>query len=334
MISLERHYFAAANTPLGFYSCFDRVTDRYNANRIYYIKGGCGCGKSTFMKKIGGFFDDCEYFHCSSDSDSIDGIRIPKKNAAVFDGTAPHIQDPVLSGAADEIIDFGESLSREILTKHRSELIRLAGEKAECFKNACRCLAAAAALAPQEPRNKTAAFDKMLSLIKNRCGLESGGAPEGTARRLFADAFTPKGHENFFDELFTGKIIKITGGASSLFLEELGTAFIIAGYDADFLLNPLSPTHCKHLLIPKLSLTFSASITDGITEEIIFSRDSECLDAELQGRLTQKAVTYLAGAKALHGEAEAIYRPAVDFSEIDRKFDKVLGEIKSFPDTF
>ena len=36
-----------------------------------------------------------EYF-CSSDPESLDGVAIPEKGAALMDGTAPHVYDPVL----------------------------------------------------------------------------------------------------------------------------------------------------------------------------------------------------------------------------------------------
>ena len=47
------------------------------------------------MKKIGEQFlhmgYNLEFMHCSSDSESLDGIVIPAKKVALLDGTAPHV---------------------------------------------------------------------------------------------------------------------------------------------------------------------------------------------------------------------------------------------------
>lgn len=35
---------------------------------------------------------DLEYLHCSSDSNSLDGVKVPELKIAFIDGTAPHIR--------------------------------------------------------------------------------------------------------------------------------------------------------------------------------------------------------------------------------------------------
>lgn len=90
-----RHMFPGGNTSYGFFSYYDYILPQDEAERIFCIKGGPGVGKSTFMKKIGEQFlsmgYDVEFMHCSSDSDSIDGVVIPAKKTALLDGTAPHV---------------------------------------------------------------------------------------------------------------------------------------------------------------------------------------------------------------------------------------------------
>ncbi|WDC83725.1 ATPase [Caloramator sp. mosi_1] len=90
---MGKKYFASANTSAGFVSYFDYVLK--GRDKIYIIKGGPGCGKSSFMHKIGyeleakGF--DVDYVYCSADMDSLDGIVINDLNIAIVDGTAPHV---------------------------------------------------------------------------------------------------------------------------------------------------------------------------------------------------------------------------------------------------
>ena len=75
-----RRMFGGANTSKGFVSLFDNMINPFNSRKII-IKGGPGLGKSTFMRQIGDFMMekeyDVEYFHCSSDPGSLDGVVIP-----------------------------------------------------------------------------------------------------------------------------------------------------------------------------------------------------------------------------------------------------------------
>ena len=91
---MEKHYFPAANTPIGFYPCFSNILPQERAKQIIYIKGGSGTGKSTFMRGVGKTMlergNHVELYHCSSDPDSLDGVHIVEKGVAIFDATAPH----------------------------------------------------------------------------------------------------------------------------------------------------------------------------------------------------------------------------------------------------
>lgn len=89
----ERHIFPGSNTPKGFFSYYDYILDQREANRIICIKGGPGVGKSTFMKMTADELLDKGYdvdlLHCSSDNNSLDGIKIVDLKIALVDGTAP-----------------------------------------------------------------------------------------------------------------------------------------------------------------------------------------------------------------------------------------------------
>ena len=87
------HFFLSANSPAGFYSLFDQLVDPYTDDTLYILKGGPGCGKSSFLMTIAaglkkaGF--DVEHIHCSADSNSLDAIYIPALKTAYVDGTPP-----------------------------------------------------------------------------------------------------------------------------------------------------------------------------------------------------------------------------------------------------
>ena len=124
-----RNLYPGGNTPHGFYSYYNYILPQRKAEKIFCIKGGPGTGKSTLMKRIGRYFvdrgEDVDFLWCSSDPDSLDGILIRGRRAAVLDGTAPHIVDPVTPGAVDEIINLGQFWDEEKLKGSRWEIMRL-----------------------------------------------------------------------------------------------------------------------------------------------------------------------------------------------------------------
>lgn len=90
-----RRMFPGGNTSFGFYSYYQNVLPKKDAERMFIIKGGPGVGKSSFMQKIASEMLDrgynIEYMHCSSDPKSLDGVVIPQIGTALIDGTAPHV---------------------------------------------------------------------------------------------------------------------------------------------------------------------------------------------------------------------------------------------------
>lgn len=132
-------FFAASNTKDGFVSYFDKIFGEDECDRLYILKGGPGCGKSTFMKKLGKRAEDnglhTVYFHCSSDPESLDGIIIKEKRIAVIDGTSPHAVEPMLSGAREIIIDLGRGWDTDKLYDNKAEIQRLSQIKKQCYKD-------------------------------------------------------------------------------------------------------------------------------------------------------------------------------------------------------
>ena len=49
---------------------------------------------------------DVEFFHCSADPDSLDGVHIPALKLALIDGTSPHVIDPRFPGGFDESVNL------------------------------------------------------------------------------------------------------------------------------------------------------------------------------------------------------------------------------------
>ena len=115
-------YFLGGNTARGFVSFYDGFC-RGPEDFLWVIKGGPGCGKSSFMKTIGRAAEeaglDTEYVLCSGDPDSVDGVYIPAWHTGYVDGTAPHVIEAVTPGAAGLYLDLGQFYDRIALQKER-----------------------------------------------------------------------------------------------------------------------------------------------------------------------------------------------------------------------
>ena len=91
---MNTSYFLGANTADGFVSRFDQLHTDRRVKKLVILKGGPGCGKSTFMKALretaAGLGADTESCPCASDPGSLDALVIPALGLAFVDGTAPH----------------------------------------------------------------------------------------------------------------------------------------------------------------------------------------------------------------------------------------------------
>ena len=124
-----RRYFLGANTGKGFVSVYEDFCRPESGNFLYVIKGGPGCGKSSFMKKIGKAAEeaglDVEYVLCSGDPDSLDGVLVPAWHVGYADGTSPHVLDVALPAASGAYLDLGQFYDVSALRPKRDALADL-----------------------------------------------------------------------------------------------------------------------------------------------------------------------------------------------------------------
>ena len=160
-------FFLGACTPQGFLSYADTLFDELS--QLYIIKGGSGCGKSTFMRRIGAEAEsrglDVSYILCSSDPGSLDGVLLPALSVGFVDGTAPHVLEPRLCGGGANYLNFGEFYDEAGLRANAGE-IRLAQRKhAAQYPHVTACLAAADAVTGHYLEDGVAqAFDTLLHI--------------------------------------------------------------------------------------------------------------------------------------------------------------------------
>lgn len=147
-------FFLGGNTCRGFYSCYSCFCKPKNTF-LFVIKGGPGCGKSSFMRRIGNAAEmagyDVEYVLCSGDPDSLDGVRIPALQLGYVDGTAPHTADPAYPGICGAYLDLGAFYDFAALVAKREEMTETYREYKAYYRTAYDALAAEKGPDVQDP---------------------------------------------------------------------------------------------------------------------------------------------------------------------------------------
>ena len=132
--------FACAVTAFGFKSLFPEIFCPENFDRAYILKGSCGSGKSTVIRRVA---QECErrgekyrLYACSFDPESLDGIVIDQRRVYIADGTSPHVTDPMYPGAVETVINMSHGLDTAAISKNRDKIIELCGKSRDAFSNA------------------------------------------------------------------------------------------------------------------------------------------------------------------------------------------------------
>ena len=356
--------FLGANTPNGFVSHFTGMTDR--VSRLYIIKGGPGCGKSTAMKRIAGACEEAgmnvERIWCSSDTDSLDGILLPELDVMYVDGTAPHTLEPGCPGARDGILDFGAFWDERILTENRREIEAAAGAVSDCYRRAYHYLSAVGELTALRAGEAVRTADRerlfrRARRIAARYIPSRRGRTRGKRIDIFLSTLTPTG-PLFLDSFSDWEVCELydEDGIFPLVTEPVLEAALVSGFTVYAAYDPLlCSAGPRHLVIPALrfALLTSGGIfgcpaagrrrvrLDRLTDNGALhagsarrKQDDICCRSLLEG-----AMRSLEEAKRQHDRLESLYRPAVDFRAVDeltarhcdmlcRRFREYAGQVQ------
>ena len=345
MADTYQKFFLGANSADGFISHF---SDSYIPGewKAYIIKGGPGSGKSSFMKYIAAKATDRGYTviltPCSSDPQSLDGVIIEELKTVILDGTAPHVVEPSLPGACENIINLGEFWDSEKLFSHAEEVRQTANRNARLHKTVSAYLSATGEVMKDNLKIARSCTDRAATLkfarrtVKKYLPEKAGSKTEFVR---FIGGTTPEGFLSFSKTVtdFYRNIIVIDdkyGAASGEIMKYLRAAAIQSGYGIITLKNPILPSELiDHILIPELSLAF-------VTENdlIKFDTDSRRIHARrftdnrslraykarmlfnrrVSNELLKGAIYTLKKAKAVHDELEKYYIESMDFNSLTR----------------
>lgn len=337
------YYFLGANTADGFTSLYNGFVSLEDGDFLWIIKGGAGCGKSSFMKMIGAAAERAnmgvEYAYCSGDPDSLDGVYIPELKTAYVDGTAPHIADANLTGADSAYIDLGKYYDRNALSEHTEKLRELKASYKKSNDRAYSMLAAAGAvrrgglLFEANENEILAAQNRVKGIINRELGKKRQGS--GKATRRFLSVYSCKGNISYPETIgnLCNRYCLLDSriGSAPQALLTVTDEYIRAGHDIIVCPDPLTPEVPVAVLIPSLSLCLTSDsklIPDGSdfrrvnldsktdAERLRQARPKIRQYEKLTAQLLDEAILALANCKLIHDEMEQIYNPYVDFDGV------------------
>ena len=352
-------YFAGGNTARGFYSLFDSNLE--GLERVYILKGGPGTGKSTLMKEIGAYWSEkgysVEYLHCSSDPDSIDGVIIPSLKVGVVDGTAPHVIEPKLPGAVEEYVNLGEAWDARLLAREKQNIQDLSNQASQAFQNAYQTFAQALRVHDDWEKIyiQSMDFDKANELTDRLIETFYGDKSlnkQSDVRHRFLGAATPKGAVDFVPNL-TADINKRyfikgrPGSGKSTMLKKLASEGEARGFDLEIYHCGFDPNSLDMVIIRELGIAifdstapheyFPSREGDEIIDMYgtVIAPDTDELFAdqikEVQSQYKanmKKAIGFLADAKEIRNQLEAVYISTMDFDVVSKQKEKIQSEIE------
>lgn len=321
------YVFPGANTSRGYRSFFREGLK--GLEQVFILKGGPGCGKSTLIRSLGNELQeqgyDVEFWQCSADTDSLDGVVIPELKAAVVDGTAPHAIDPAYPGAVEELVDLGACWDRAALRRQKEQIVELSKRISDRYALCYADLAEAGSLLQRSRDNlaeTSADSDEISGLVFGRKG--------GRCRHLFASSVTPRGWVSFAEPLSRRARRRIIltgpfGGGKESLMADLAAEAEQRHIYAELYHHPLAVEELQLIWLPSLETAVIAA------EEAPPQREGDVVipcgrtadesrAAAERARISELADSggrHIAEAKALHDKLEDCYRRAMDYGRVD-----------------
>lgn len=334
-----RHLFPGSNTANGFVGFFGDL--KKDIRRTVILKGGPGVGKSTLMGKAGRHYEkkgmEVIYFHCSGDPDSLDAVRVPEAGFLMVDGTAPHIMDPALPGAADGILNLGECLDEKQLECQAEEIRELTQDISRCFAQAYRYLSSALSIRKDaEAVYALALPEKEKQLLSHQLAALLPAGEAGGEAHAFAQAITWKGEAQYVDALLTDTVYCLDvpwGFDADALLRPVWEEAKNRGLQRSAYHDPLDPERLRHITVGNAAFTtavlMDAPVFAPELDARVISRENSRLsfDRAAYELMRDQAVEALFQAKEKHDRLERYYIDAMDYDRLEEMGERCLKKL-------
>ncbi len=349
----KKIFFASSNSSRGFQSYFDSIYNSEELKKIYIIKGGAGTGKSSLIKAVGEKFEekcDCEYFLCSSDPNSFDGLIIDNE-FAVIDGTAPHCVDAKYPGAVEVIVDNGKGILKSV-EKQRNEILNLSKKKSVLYKSAYAYLNSAGEIKREHSKMLCENYyeEKLKSAVLRFFKQNIKRSTKYSEKIRLISGITPKGIFNTgtFESLAERKCVVINGEGFSHIIFNLFLT-VAKEYNQEVLISfdPLTPFEVNGLYFTKEKLSVTEYIPEihgeidydkykvfnsdrFINKDVLsLNRSKLRFSYKCKNSLINEAIRYLKDASEVHRNLEALYKENMNYELIDGYITEIVNDIWS-----
>lgn len=344
--------FLGANSADGFLNRFYvKGEDLYT----YIIKGGPGCGKSSFMKAVAKRAEELNQplitAPCSSDPNSLDAVILPNQKIMITDGTSPHIIDPVYPGVKEEIINFGEFWNKETLKEQSEKIISLTDKNKTLHKKASVCLNALGRVKRDNFSIYLAATDikktaHFAAQIANKYLIKTGKKPK--ERVCFLSGETPQKTVFYEDtiELMCEKKVIIndpTLAVGSIIMSVIRDIALNCGYTIITAKNHiLGEEKIDHVIVPEANIAFCTEneqlhFSDTVRrtrterfynkETVKKSANRIALNKKLEVAFLTQTHRLLTEAKQTHDQLENCYIKAMNYNLLNEYTQKFINKL-------
>lgn len=325
---MER-YFLGNNSGYGFFNLYEN--ELKSTNKTVLLKGGSGTGKSSLLKKIAKKAKtmglDYELWFCSGDPQSLDGIYLKDKKAAVVDATAPHASGVDIPVIKDVIFDLAQSLDESKLKGARQDIEKYMKCKKQHFMRVYQHLKSALChLYNQFEIEKQGVDEDKIRAYASSIARDMKPVTDKN-RSLFARAICPVGESEYFDHLRGKKAVLVKGCAyaKKVFFDEISKL----RKGLTLFLSPLDPKTCEGIVCGDVAYVENVGhfANDSIVDLGVFGERFDKDDSIEEGNnvimQTAFAVERLNKAREAHMKVESIFVPAMDFSNNEKMLDKI-----------
>lgn len=320
----------AGNTANGFVNYFNEFI--HNCKTIF-IKGGSGAGKSTFIREVGAKAKQLGYktieVPCSSDINSLDGVKICGLNLAVLDATSPHIFEPQLYGIDGNVFNFGSYLNETKLqpqTGIMQEHLRKKKMAYTCLYNELACI-------EKQYENINNLYmhcfneQKFDEILKNFYEQISFSCVDRTIK-AFCDYIDGDGYHNILME-YVGdrRLLAIVGRcpkAKYMILEALAQKLDYRKIKYEKYYSILNPTELYAIGFSDM-VVFYADSGEGVDTDCAFEMSKMHYDIPLLlehrhciNYAIKRTANYYKKAREAHSELEKIYLKTMDFEKLEK----------------